>query len=50
VDRGDLFDALNRDVGAQIKTVIHMGACADTTQADVDFSDDVELRVLADSV
>ncbi|MCB9357659.1 MAG: ADP-glyceromanno-heptose 6-epimerase [Calditrichaeota bacterium] len=38
VDREDLFDALASAPWArEIKTVIHMGACADTTQADVDY-------------
>lgn len=38
VDRGDLFDALeNAEWAKDIKAVVHMGACADTTQADVDF-------------
>lgn len=38
VDREDLFDALaSAPWAGDVKTVIHMGACADTTQADVDY-------------
>ncbi|MBK8127506.1 MAG: ADP-glyceromanno-heptose 6-epimerase [bacterium] len=38
VERGDLFDDLEHaDWALEVKAIIHMGACADTTQVDSDY-------------